>query len=84
MLVADSTFEEPLRLDVARAVLVTGVTRARILSDAVFGERTMKDFTRDELVAPPIVDRSTVETELDAVRVREKAHTWCRIPNGGL
>jgi predicted dithiol-disulfide oxidoreductase (DUF899 family) len=30
---------------------------------------------KDELGAPPIVDRSTFEAELDALRVREKAHT---------
>ncbi|HKD55741.1 MAG TPA: DUF899 family protein [Steroidobacteraceae bacterium] len=35
----------------------------------------MKDFTRDEVAAPDIVDRSTFQTELDALRVREKAHT---------
>jgi predicted dithiol-disulfide oxidoreductase (DUF899 family) len=38
-------------------------------------ERTMKDITRDEPVAPKIVDRSSFQTELDALRVREKAHT---------
>ena len=38
-------------------------------------ERTMKDITRDELGAPKIVDRSTFQAELDALRVREKAHT---------
>ena len=30
---------------------------------------------RDELGAPKIVDRSTFQAELDALRVREKAHT---------
>src|SRR5450631_4677976 len=30
---------------------------------------------RDELGAPKIVDRSTFQVELDALRVREKAHT---------
>jgi predicted dithiol-disulfide oxidoreductase (DUF899 family) len=30
---------------------------------------------RDELAAPKIVDRSTFHVELDALRVREKAHT---------
>jgi predicted dithiol-disulfide oxidoreductase (DUF899 family) len=30
---------------------------------------------RDELGVPEIVDRSTFQTELDALRVREKAHT---------
>jgi predicted dithiol-disulfide oxidoreductase (DUF899 family) len=35
----------------------------------------MKDFLSDELVAPNIVDRSTFQAELDALRLREKAHT---------
>jgi predicted dithiol-disulfide oxidoreductase (DUF899 family) len=35
----------------------------------------MKDVTRDELKAPKIVDRATFQAELDALRVREKAHT---------
>jgi predicted dithiol-disulfide oxidoreductase (DUF899 family) len=35
----------------------------------------MKDFVRDELGAPKVVDRSTFQAELDALRVREKAHT---------
>jgi predicted dithiol-disulfide oxidoreductase (DUF899 family) len=35
----------------------------------------MNDATRDELAAPNIVDRSTFQAELDALRVREKAHT---------
>ena len=35
----------------------------------------MKDITSDELGAPEIVDRSTFQAELDALRVREKAHT---------
>ena len=30
---------------------------------------------KDELAAPPIVDRSIFEAEIDALRVREKAHT---------
>jgi predicted dithiol-disulfide oxidoreductase (DUF899 family) len=30
---------------------------------------------KDELGAPPIVDRSTFQAEIDALRVREKAHT---------
>jgi predicted dithiol-disulfide oxidoreductase (DUF899 family) len=38
-------------------------------------ERTMKDFMKDEVGAPKIVDRRTFQTELDALRVREKAHT---------
>ena len=35
----------------------------------------MKDTMRDELGAPEVVDRSTFQAELDALRVREKAHT---------
>jgi hypothetical protein len=35
----------------------------------------MKDIMSDELAAPKIVDRSTFQAELDALRVREKAHT---------
>ena len=38
-------------------------------------ERTMTDFMRDELGAPNVVDRATFQAELDALRVREKAHT---------
>jgi predicted dithiol-disulfide oxidoreductase (DUF899 family) len=34
----------------------------------------MKDLMRDGLGAPEIVDRSTFRTELDALRLREKAH----------
>ena len=34
----------------------------------------MSDIMRDEPGAPKIVDRSTFQTELDALRVREKAH----------
>ena len=35
----------------------------------------MKEIMRDELGAPKIVDRLTFQAELDALRVREKAHT---------
>ena len=35
----------------------------------------MKDSMRDELGAPKVVDRNTFQAELDALRVREKAHT---------
>jgi predicted dithiol-disulfide oxidoreductase (DUF899 family) len=35
----------------------------------------MTDFMRDELSAPAVVDRGTFQAELDALRVREKAHT---------
>src|SRR5262249_3815594 len=36
-------------------------------------ERTMQ--MKDEVGAPKIVDRRTFQAELDALRVREKAHT---------
>jgi len=35
----------------------------------------MKNIMRDDLGAPKVVDRSTFQAELDALRVREKAHT---------
>jgi len=35
----------------------------------------MKEIMSNELEAPKIVDRTTFQTELDALRVREKAHT---------
>jgi predicted dithiol-disulfide oxidoreductase (DUF899 family) len=35
----------------------------------------MKDFMRSEPGVPAVVDRGTFQTELDALRVREKAHT---------
>ncbi|MBV9118174.1 MAG: DUF899 domain-containing protein [Acetobacteraceae bacterium] len=35
----------------------------------------MTDVTRNEPAAPKIVDRSTFQAKLDALRVREKAHT---------
>jgi predicted dithiol-disulfide oxidoreductase (DUF899 family) len=35
----------------------------------------MKDFVSDELGVPKVVDRNTFQAELDALRVREKAHT---------
>ena len=35
----------------------------------------MTDFMKNEPAAPPIVDRATFQTELDALRVREKNHT---------
>src|SRR5579863_8099853 len=34
----------------------------------------MKDIMRDDLGAPKVVDRSAFQAELDALRVREKAH----------
>jgi Bacterial protein of unknown function (DUF899) len=36
---------------------------------------TMKDLTRDEPGTPKVVDRSAFNGKLDALRVREKAHT---------
>jgi predicted dithiol-disulfide oxidoreductase (DUF899 family) len=35
----------------------------------------MTDIMRDEPTAPQVVDRNTFQAELDALRVREKAHT---------
>ena len=35
----------------------------------------MKDTTRNEPEVPAVVDRGTFQAELDALRVREKAHT---------
>jgi predicted dithiol-disulfide oxidoreductase (DUF899 family) len=35
----------------------------------------MKDILSDQLGAPNVVDRSTFQAQLDALRVREKAHT---------
>jgi predicted dithiol-disulfide oxidoreductase (DUF899 family) len=35
----------------------------------------MRDITRNELGVPKIVDRDTFQADLDALRVREKAHT---------
>jgi len=35
----------------------------------------MNDITRDEAAAPKVVDRAAFQAELDALRVREKAHT---------
>ena len=35
----------------------------------------MKDTKRNEIAAPEVVDRSTFHAQLDALRVREKAHT---------
>jgi predicted dithiol-disulfide oxidoreductase (DUF899 family) len=37
-------------------------------------EGTMKNVTKDQTGAPKIVDRSIFQAELDALRVREKAH----------
>ena len=36
----------------------------------------MKDFMKDELGVPNVVDRSTFQAELEALRLREKAHTY--------
>jgi hypothetical protein len=41
-------------------------------------QKTGTDIMRDELGAPKIVDRNTFQVELDALRVREKAHTGRR------
>ncbi len=38
-------------------------------------EGTMTDLMRDELGVPKVVDRGTFQSELDVLRVREKAHT---------
>jgi predicted dithiol-disulfide oxidoreductase (DUF899 family) len=38
-------------------------------------EKTMTDLMKDELGAPKVADRNTLHAELDALRVREKAHT---------
>jgi predicted dithiol-disulfide oxidoreductase (DUF899 family) len=38
------------------------------------GQRVESSLRRDELGAPKIVDRRTFQTELDALRVREKVH----------
>jgi hypothetical protein len=38
-------------------------------------ETAMTNITRDELAMPNIVDRTTFHEQLDALRVREKAHT---------
>jgi predicted dithiol-disulfide oxidoreductase (DUF899 family) len=38
-------------------------------------EKTMTNVTRNEPAAPRAVDRKTFQTELDALRAREKAHT---------
>jgi predicted dithiol-disulfide oxidoreductase (DUF899 family) len=35
----------------------------------------MAHFMEDELGAPKIVDRTAFQAELDALRIREKAHT---------
>jgi predicted dithiol-disulfide oxidoreductase (DUF899 family) len=35
----------------------------------------MTNIMRDKLAAPKIVDRTTFHAELEALRVREKAHT---------
>ena len=57
---------------------VGGTYKERPLNDirrAEPMERTMKNSVRDELGVPDVVDRSTFRAELDALRVREKAHT---------
>jgi hypothetical protein len=40
------------------------------------GQKAIKrNIMSDVLDAPPIVDRSTYQAELDALRIQEKAHT---------
>jgi predicted dithiol-disulfide oxidoreductase (DUF899 family) len=38
-------------------------------------ERTMKHLARNEFATPKVVDRTAFQAELDALRLREKAHT---------
>ena len=38
-------------------------------------ERTMKHLTRNEFATPKVVDRAAFQAELDALRLREKAHS---------
>jgi hypothetical protein len=38
-------------------------------------EENDEDVMRDELESPKLVDRRTFQAELDALRLREKAHT---------
>ena len=38
-------------------------------------KRTMKHLTRNEFATPKVVDRTAFQAELDALRLREKAHT---------
>src|SRR5580704_11379271 len=38
-------------------------------------ERPMTEFMQEQPGAPKVVDRATFQAELDALRVREKAHT---------
>jgi predicted dithiol-disulfide oxidoreductase (DUF899 family) len=38
-------------------------------------KRMMTDMTREEFGSPKVVDRATFQAELDALRIREKAHT---------
>jgi len=48
--------------------------RSRISAGAAKGER-MEDNMSNEFAAPKVVDRIAFQVELDALRVREKAHT---------
>jgi len=54
---------------------VEGDLRKMKTAPQTLKERTMKDIMKDGLGAPKIVNRSTFQAELDALRVREKAHT---------
>src|SRR5215813_11516129 len=49
--------------------------RSRLPQARRRGKRAMTDIMRDELGAPNVVDRSSFQAELDALRIREKAHT---------
>src|SRR5690348_10507244 len=48
--------------------------KSRISVGTEKGE-TMRNIATNEVAAPKVVDRSTFQAELDALRVREKAHT---------
>jgi predicted dithiol-disulfide oxidoreductase (DUF899 family) len=51
------------------------VRLTKIKSAKALTERTVADIIKDEPGAPKVVDRSTFQAALDALRVREKAHT---------
>jgi Bacterial protein of unknown function (DUF899) len=46
-----------------------------LLSNSLMDNGTMKNAMRNERGVPAVVDRGTFQAELDALRVREKAHT---------
>jgi hypothetical protein len=68
------------RVHLNPATLVTPTIRYPVTNLRTRGrrltKRAMKDFLRDELGAPKVVDRSTFQAELDALRVRDKTHIW--------